>query len=311
MNHSPAIGERFKTLVDPEHWRRMAPALHVGSPDFSADSTQPVVYEKEALAGLTLDLIREGYFQLPPQEWGIDMARVAEGVSAVVKAGFMPVFAFMFDELWFMYARLRQLLGTVLDEKYMMLPAFWAWHVDGTREVAGWQPHRDLGHRSLLPDRRPASLTVWVPISDATPRNGCMYILPADRDPNYGTPRDTEFNIDLQSVRALPSPAGGVLAWTQAVLHWGARAANRIEAPRISMAMEFQRGDHLAIYEPLLHPQAAFDPEFRLRLILRQVLQYQHMYPLPTDLRGVAEAFAFKPGTSTAFVQGFKGNAPR
>ena len=307
MTDTSSIAQRFGALADPALWRGIAPTLHVGEERLAAATAAPFQFEASRLAAHDADLMREGYFQLPHLDWGFDFARVAAGVSAVVAAGYLPVFAFMYDEPWYMYARLRSVLATVLDERYMMMPAFWAWHVDGVREPAGWGPHRDLGHRTLLPDRRPKAMTFWLALSDATPDNGCMYILPADRDPYYGTPRDHETNLDLQNVRALPSPAGGVLAWTQAVFHWGGRARRPVSAPRISISVEFQRGDQPPIYEPLLDPRHSPDLTLRLRLVLRQILQYKHMYPLAPDLQALAEASAFRPGPTPAFLESMKG----
>lgn len=304
MNTAPDIARNFAALADPGPWRQLAPSLHVGDAAFAA--TQPLEFDADALATWKSDLAREGYIQLPPLDWGIDVAAVAAGVSAVVGAGYLPTFAFMYDELWFMYARLRRLIATTLDDRYMMMPAFWAWHVDGTREPAGWTPHRDLGHRTLRSDRQPKAMTFWLALSDATPQNGCMYILPADRDQNYATPRDSQTPLELQDVRALPTAAGGVLAWTQAVFHWGGRARTPVTRPRISIAAEFQRGDEAPIYEPLLDPHEMPDPVLRLRLILRQVLQYQHMYPVPPEMRALAEATAFRPGPTPAFIESMK-----
>ncbi len=303
MSNEQSLAERFNALADPALWGGLAPQLHIDDPAFTAAAKQPMNFDAAALNGINADLAREGYFQLPALDWGVDVAGVAAGVSAVVTAGYMPVFAFMYDEPWFMYARLHKLMTTVLDAGYRMMPAFWAWHVDGKREGAGWTPHRDLGYRTLLPDRRPKAMTFWLPLSEATPQNGCMYIMPADLDPTYGTPSDNQFKIDLQSMRALPSPAGGLLAWTQAVLHWGGRARKPVTTPRISISVEFQRGDQAPIYEPLLDPLQLPDMTSRLRLILRQVLQYKHMYPLSPDMESLAEAAAFRPGLTPAFLQ--------
>lgn len=303
MNADPTLDAQFAALADPAYWRGLAPELNVGSAALSAAATQGLDVDTTTLGGLKADLVREGYLQMAPQAWGFDVAKLAAGTSAVVTAGYLPVFTFMYDEAWFMFARLRRMLAGVLDEGYRMMPAFWAWHVDGTREPAGWSPHRDHGHKTLRADRSPKSLTVWLPLTDATPRNGCMYILPADRDAYYGTPRENETPIQLQNVRALPCEAGGVLAWTQAVFHWGGRACLPITHPRISVAVEFQRSDEPPIYPSLLDPMATPDMTLRLRLILRQVLQYQHMYPVPEALRKLAEATALRAGASPAFLQ--------
>lgn len=305
-NTMPSLSERFNTLADPALWRGLAPALHVGDDRLAASMAQPISFDQHTLAVLNADLLREGYFQLRPLDWGIDVADLAAGVSAVVAAGYQPAFAFMYDEPWFMYARLRTLLAAVLGEDYKMMPAFWAWHVDGVRESAGWTPHRDLGHRSLFPDRRPKSMTFWLPLNEATPLNGCMHILPADRDPFYGTTNDHQTKLEIQDIRALPSAAGGVLAWTQAAFHWGGRARTPVTAPRISISVEFQRGDQPPFFAPLLDPRQMPDPTQRLRLILRQAVQYKHMYPLQPDLQALAEASTSHSGPTQAFMESLK-----
>lgn len=50
---------------------------------------------------------------------------------------------------------------------------------------AGWGPHRDRVQPTLDEDNSPHSLTVWLPFTDATPLNGCMYVLPAHHDGRF------------------------------------------------------------------------------------------------------------------------------
>jgi hypothetical protein len=66
------------------------------------------------------------------------------------------------------------------------------------------------------------TLTSWIPLSDATPQNGCMYVVPAHLDPHYGKPTTPRSQLpDLSLARALPVRPGDYLVWNQAVLHWG------------------------------------------------------------------------------------------
>ena len=94
---------------------------------------------------------------------------------------------FLFDEAWAAFYRQHQLIAMFLGSDYQVMPDFWVWHVDPRAGQAGWRPHRDKGRRALAADGSPLSLTMWVPMSEASPLNGCMYILPANRDPVYGT----------------------------------------------------------------------------------------------------------------------------
>lgn len=143
---------------------------------------------------------------------------------------------------------------------------------------------------SLNPDGSPKALTVWMPLTEATPLNGCMYMLPANRDPVYGTHDDKNWKVDFPSIRALPGRPGDWFCWNQAVLHWGAQTSPFGGAPRMSMALEFQRADTPAFNEPLIPTLAVLAFTDRLRLCAKQILQYAHMYPLPQPMQALAES---------------------
>ena len=94
----------------------------------------------------------------------------------------------------------------------------------------------------------------------------------------------------LPDIRALPADPGEFLCWNQAVLHWGARSSRHADGPRLSMALEFQRGDVPPFGEPLTAPDEPLAFERRLKLVALQILHYDHMYPLAPDLRAAAQA---------------------
>ncbi|MHB1206842.1 MAG: phytanoyl-CoA dioxygenase family protein [Rhodospirillaceae bacterium] len=275
-------------------WRELAPDLHVGDAAFITANHKPLAFDPAALAEIQQRVLKEGYFQLPPPDWALDLRALARGVAAVTKAGFPPVYAYMYDEAWLVFAQIARVLEALLGDTYMMMPAFWAWHVDGSRETAGWPPHRDHGPTALMPDRSAKLLSIWIPLSNATPLNGCMYLVPADRDPLYGVQMEKEAAIDLQNIRALPAAAGSVLGWTQAVYHWGSRPNTPVSEPRISMSVEFQRGDQLPVNEPLLDPEAIPGLTARARLIVRQLIQYKAFYPVAPELLAFAKTNALR-----------------
>ena len=111
------------------------------------------------------------------------------------------------------------------------------------KEQQGWGPHRDrlleLGFKPFADDGSPASLNFWVPLTRATPKNGCMYVVPRSKDGCYnntaceahfgylhGTtnnrvpgagggrpfPENFTAGFSLQDVRALPREPGEVMA---------------------------------------------------------------------------------------------------
>lgn len=275
-------------LMDLGFWRELNPQLHASDADFI--NAQGYL----AINDTTLDNIyalfrREGYIQVPPLDWGLPIAGMAQGIANLRGAGLTPPFAFIYDEFWTIYSRLHLLLNRLLGGSYYAMPDFWAWYVDPQKGESGWKPHRDKSSMSLFPDGTPKSLTIWLPLTDATTLNGCMYIVPADRDPTYGTEADKEWKFGFPDIRALPAAAGSLLAWNQAVLHWGSRSSVRGGNPRISIAMEFQRADIPAFNSPLLHPLSIPTHQQRLSLVFKQLLQYKHMYPLSDDMRELAE----------------------
>jgi hypothetical protein len=211
-------------------------------------------------------------------------------------------FAFVYDEAWQVFKGLTSFMEAALGNGYRALPDFWVWHVVASEAAHGWSPHRDRVQPTLDRNNSPHSLTVWVPFTDATPLNGCIYMLPAHLDDRFKQRVwDGEGNNHVlapQNIRALPATAGSLLAWNQAVLHWGGRASRLALGPRSSAAFEFQRGDKAPFNRPLLDPKKTPPFQQRLGLVGKQVIQYKHMYPLTPDIALIAETLRsrFMPG---------------
>lgn len=253
---------------------------------------------------LLVTLKREGYIRVPGALPEAVVAPMRDAVSTLFGLGIPLPFVFVYDQLWRAFQGLSEFLTAVLGDGYRALPDFWVWHVKPDESAAGWGPHRDRVMPTLDADNSPHTLTVWLPLSDATPLNGCMYFLPAHLDDRFRQRRwdgpDNTLVHNLQDIRAVPATAGTLMAWNQAVLHWGGRASSLGEAPRISAAFEFQRADSPAFNSPLLDPGRL--PTFgeRLGLIGKQVLQYRHMYPLSDDVAAIATSLVerFMPGVA-------------
>lgn len=233
-------------------------------------------------------MITEGYFQIEPPDWEMDFEIMSNIISILVNNNMPAVMAFLFDEFWIIFIKLNKIAEVILGKGYLRLPDFWAWHVDPKKKQSGWAPHRDKGYLSLNEDRSPKSITFWIPLSTSTPLNGCMYIVPANKDRTYGTELDSKWNFELSSIRALPALPGTIFCWNQAVLHWGSECSERTISPRISVAFEFQSGNVDPFNEPLMDPLTVPRFELRLKLISKQLLQYQHMYPLSKRMQSIS-----------------------
>ncbi|MGA0603946.1 hypothetical protein ACO2Q3_24785 [Caulobacter sp. KR2-114] len=284
-----APGALAGDMLRAEFWRERFPALTLPEATPSAADPAPGAAGEADERTLAARLAEEGYFQ----DRNATFARLApllgEAVSACAAMDIPPAFIFLFDEAWACFRSLDPMLRRFLGPDYRMLPDFWTWRVDGAAGQAGWGPHRDKGRMSLAPNGAPLSLTVWAPLSAATPLTSCMYVLPANRDPVYNTENEGRWQINAASIRALPGELGDYFCWNQAVLHWGSEASRFAPHPRLSMALEFQRGDIGAFNQPLIPPFAALDLRTRLKLVAKQILQYRHMYPLAARFEALAQ----------------------
>jgi hypothetical protein len=281
-----------------DFWRKLCPALTIQGgrprPSFSLGDAR-VLYDR---------LRYEGYVNVPGVLPESEHTPLRDCIRTLHDQQIPLAFAFVYDELWQAFQGVSEFLQVALGKGYLALPDFWVWHVPPSEQSKGWAPHRDRVQPTLDRDNAPHSLTVWLPFSDATPLNGCIYVLPAHLDERFKRRvwdgADNNEVKDPQNVRALPATAGSLLAWNQAVLHWGGRASRLAETPRTSAAFEFQRGDKPPFNQPLLDPNEIPDFSKRLGLVGKQVLQYQHMYPLTPSVEAIATELRdrFMPGAA-------------
>ena len=198
-------------------------------------------------------------------------------------------FIFTFCEPWMIQSKLSRVVESLFGDEYCLLPEFWAWHVDPNNEDAGWGPHRDKGRWSLFENGDPISLTVWIPLTDATIDNSCMHVVPANRDSNYFLDVWKKEHIDLQNIVALPVLAGAPLIWNSNIIHWGSNSLARDIPPRISVAFEVQVIKVDPFNKPTMNSKIVPNFESRLKLICKQILQYSHMYPLDPEIESFAK----------------------
>ena len=274
----------FTSIESKNYWSTLCPSLHVQSADepFFQES---LVWTQLELAEAQRALKEEGYLCFHERLDKSLMEKMAQALSTIQETLEWPVFVFMYDEFWLIFRYLEELLTALLGEGFKILPDFWAWHIAPNTRETGWRPHRDRMEQTLQKDGTPDVLTLWIPLTDATPQNGCIYAVPAHLDPFYHSPgRETRVD-NWHHIRALPAKAGSILAWTPQLLHWGSRSTPKATHPRISFAFELQRKDTAPHAFPLLDYVEPPDFAMRLALIGEQLHQYRHMYELPEALR--------------------------
>ncbi len=288
-----------------DYWRELNPALHIaglagageaGIPRQTNKSSNPnstrSIQDNEQdnlFAGFDFSALSdrfwdEGYFLLHDILPGDLLADLRGAIERLVANGLPPAMIYLYDEAWQVFAALRPLLTHFLGDKVALLPHFWAWHVDPRDQGRGWPPHRDYQGDSAIGDDMLISLSLWVPLSDATPENGCMYVLPRSFERCYDSPVLKPQDVELQDVRALPARPGAVMGWRQDVYHWGSRASRHASSARISLSLEFQNAAFDPLGDPLLTLETPPSFHERLLLIARQFEKYRHMQKMDDDI---------------------------
>ena len=270
-------------------WGEMFENLHTSLSPNLESSVKAFDIDTNTLELYKTRLIDEGYVQTPQLPWDDWFSNIREAIELLEHLNIPLPFIFVCCEPWLLVSKLHVILEKVYGGEYYLLPDFWVWHVDPKKEGAGWGPHRDKGPRSLFQNGKPKSLTIWVPLTDATMDNSCMYVLPANRDPDYLLGVINKEHIDMQNIVALPAGAGAPLIWNQAIVHWGARSLRRDAPPRISVGFETQLAKVDPFNQPLIKPLTMPNFEIRLKLVCKQILQYAHMYPLQPDIESFAK----------------------
>lgn len=300
---SPPVDDLLQQVQRPEFWRALCPEARLSDHPFghpfgggTTPAAAPYPIDPTAAAQAVAQLRGEGYLQTGPLIPAAQARLLARCVTRVADRGIPAPFALVYDDLWEVTARIAAVIEPALGPGYRLLPDFWIWIVGPGYEAAGWAPHRDLEKPGTLrADGLPNLMTVWLPFTDATPLNSCIYVLPTHLDPNLPE-RAGALTIPPGSerhVRALPAQRGAVLAWNQYVLHWGSETTPWAHEPRISFAMYYQRGD-VAPYDAGFitpAPGAALPFSSRLGIIGRMLLKYSYKYRFTDDLLRLCRSY--------------------
>jgi hypothetical protein len=188
-------------MLSSDYWRRICPQLTVDGVGAGASESppSPLVVSDEDLHTLHKLLDDEGYFVLPPDcmPWATGlMEKLAVGVVQLMQCGWSPAFICMFDEAWWVCNAIDEMMQRVTGGNQNNMD-FLAWYIDpgapvsdsGQGPAAGFAPHRDRQPRDIPASFRSGGeakyLTCWLPFTDATPENSCLYLIPKSCDPSY------------------------------------------------------------------------------------------------------------------------------
>jgi len=281
----------FEIACDKDFWIRLNPDLHIEGVA-AKNAWAPASFNKNILENFKNDMILDGYFASDPVLDHTEMAKLTDAVKVLALEQWPTIFAMVYDEFWQIYQRAGTILNHILGTNYRQLPNFWVYHVSPDQQGSGWAPHRDRAQAvTIRKDGLPNSITIWIALNDATLWNGCMYVLPARRDPNYPhSPWTFELGVnDLQSIRALPAKTGSILSWNESLIHWGSKSSDKALGPRVSAACAFQRADVDPLETPLLDPYIVPSFKTRLGIIGQQLFRFAIHTGMPEAVRTLAQ----------------------
>jgi hypothetical protein len=180
---------------------------------------------------------REGVFTAQSLFAHSRLARMRAGIDAVRERLGHEVFALLFDEFWITLAETTDLLEPVLGTAFRVVPMPYVNHVPPGS--AGFGAHRDRFDDPVTADGLPNMVTAWISLTDAGPERACLSVLPACHDRCFPDELSRLEIRDVRDIRALPVPAGSLVCFNQAVVHWGTRNAS--SEARVSFAFELER----------------------------------------------------------------------
>jgi len=247
-----------------EFWRRLAP-------DLTISDAQPVsvaAIDAGARSKMRIKLVNDGFLKVPPIQQRDVHGKIAKAMNRIAQAGLPTAFIGVYDEVWTLLADLQPAIDTILDGHAALVPNFWANH--SVDMATGLGASRRRGGNGVFKDGTPKNITVWMPLTPATPDNGCVYVVPAGQDRNYGKPERAD--AALPGIRALPAMPGETLIWTGETYHWQARPerGNR-DGALLSLTWEFQHSETEPLEEMVLDSYPYMPFETRLGLLARQM----------------------------------------
>jgi len=330
-------------LEDEGFWRSLLPSLTLSSlksvkKGGNRRHQNPITNENAS--SVLDDLGDDGFsLRLPPildsagDAFKAKFMAVKEGIQKLSDEQLPPTFIMLFDEVWELADIYNRMIcdinnQMVADKRSSNWNVFnfdvLAWCVDPKKGEVGFSPHRDRQPKnerilSSFHDGKcahPKYQTVWLAMSDATPDNSCLYVIPRPYDPGYLKGDDdlsndgndaTNVNDEnitdplrrclptkesYQNIRCLARRAGESITFTHRLIHWGSSGSPKNSPhPRIAISFVFSSSD---FEKPYLTScprigQDFLNPTFEQRLVLccAQLIIYYQRFPSIIDFRNL------------------------
>lgn len=266
------LERRKRKIENIDYWRALNPDFSITDNPFP-ENVIPYSIAENQMEDHLVQIKKEGYFQTQPIIPQNELLRLEDCIREIIRHGHKSDYALLYDEFYVVMGKLEQVLSPVLGRNYQLVPdEFGVFYIPNGDASMGTKPHRDtLGESwTIKSDGTPNLVNVWIPITDATTLNSCIYVIPANLDPDFAKGEviaEKRLKVSLQDIRALPVKAGSILCWTPHLLHWGARSSRWATTPRISFAMYFQSREVEPYHKVTMDIPSKIPFEYRLYLL--------------------------------------------
>lgn len=287
----------IECIQDEDFWREFAPSLTVSD---APGKTLPAPREHAVDMKLRTRLVHEGYLHIKNSIETSKLPKMADAMERLRDIGLPPAFIGIYDEPWSLCAQMRTLMDHLFESEAVLVPDFWGWVIRSGE--AGFSPHRDRPDGAIEADGQPITLTVWMPVTQASPENGCISVYPANYDEGYLS-QSAQPELILQNIRAVPAEPGDIVLWTGRTIHWGGACSEFSAHNRISIAWEFQNRFKPSVADFTMENYPDINFPTRLGLISRQIGFYKNRnknQPLWEEIEAILrEKYPVKILTST------------
>lgn len=287
-----------------EYWKKLCPELRITNFACKSFDNEPVKLSDAEVFVNKSKLSNDGYFRLDATDLKWDpkmLKKVVRSIEALKSKGWPPHFVLVFDEIWAICNKFASILEATSNNKLNM--DLLAWYIDPQKHQTGFAPHRDrmpkdrpgeekgtaIKNSFHSHDNTPKYTSVWLPLTEATPDNSCLYFIPAFEDPYYslGDPPDKE-PLDavlprgdlssLQKIRAMPCKPGSPLVFSHRLIHWAGRSDPSCkDGPRVALGLAFSDDSYEKPYFSRKYlPLPPFD--LRVALAAGQSIKYNNRF---------------------------------
>ena len=235
------------------------------------------------------------------------------------KCGLNPTWSLVFDNYWVLARRVEKIVQSISGKENRLNFDALVWRVrnvneedekrgesNNTATMTAFTPHRDRQpkdtRKSFREDESPKYCTIWIPLTNATCENSCLYVIPRKCDEGY-TEGDDDTDLEktplekclkdkkaYQNITACPVDVGEAVVFTHRTIHWGSKPRDNYQGePRVNVSFGFsddsfekaylKNRNGVKVTEDADDVQSLPTLKERLVLIASQMIVYHERFP--------------------------------